>query len=138
MPITEQQIEDSGAPIAFERPGRASVRIGPCEAMAWQEDVIPLDGRHYVCAGRIRFRNGTELRAQFEINTHTFDYLDYAHCFINGTWYEVNEPELYKVLGLTQDEARPFTWWTDIPLEGEPGPHAENWLNNVAWGEGSA
>ena len=129
MPITEEDIEASAAPIAYARPGTARVLVGPCTSQSWTGEVILLDGRHYVCAGRVTFADGTETRAQIHVRTHEFEFLEGADCYVAGAWYDVNEPELYVALGIDREAARPFTWATDVPLDGEPGPHSEEWFD---------
>ena len=75
MPLRLKDIEQYGAPISFEAEGTASVRCGPCSSAPLNVNRIPLDGRRYICAGKIILKTGITLKANFEINTHTFDFL---------------------------------------------------------------
>ena len=70
--------------------------------------------------------------ANFEINTHTFDFLerDTVRVFIKKeqAWYSMEEQELYDILGLTKEEALPYTWLPDRPLSyHEKGPYPMKW-----------
>ena len=108
------------------------VRVGPCSASTWRENKIPLDGRHYICAGIIILKNGIKLRANFEISTHTFDFLDRDSVTVYNenerTWYYMNEQQLYDVLGVTKEEVLPYRWLTDMPLDyHEKGPYPMKW-----------
>ena len=128
MPLRLKFIEESGVPISFQKPGQIDVRVGPCSAKSWNEEKIPLDGRIYICAGTVILKNGRRLQANFEINTHTFDFLnrDSVKIFIEKeqAWYYFNEPELFKILGVTEVEALPYTWMPDRPLAySKQGPY---------------
>ena len=76
MPLRLADIERYGAPISFLNKGEVHVRVGPCSSSVLGSPKIPLDGRHYVCAGTIILKNGARLQANFEINTNTFDFLE--------------------------------------------------------------
>ena len=135
MPIRLADIEKYGAPISFNEKGLIEVRVGPGSARALQEKKIPLDGRHYICAGTIILKNGRNLPANFEINTHTFDFLerDTVKVFIEKerAWYYMKEQELYDILGLTKDEALPYHWLPDRPLDyNDKGPYPMKWPND--------
>ncbi|MHA4847639.1 hypothetical protein ACX0G7_25965 [Flavitalea antarctica] len=130
MPLRLKDIEAYGAPISFLQPGKADVRVGPCSASPWSKKKIPLDGRHYVCAGVIILKNGVKLRSNFEINTHTFDFLERrtVKCFIDDAWYYMDEPELYEKLGIDMEGALPYKWLPDIPLDySDVGPYPMKW-----------
>ena len=103
MPSRLDDIERTGAPISFLKKGEAEVRTGPCSAQSFKEKRIVLDGRHYVCAGTVILKNGMKLRANFEINTHTFDFLerDSVQIYIEKerAWYYIKEQALYDLLG---------------------------------------
>jgi hypothetical protein len=135
MPIRLDDITKYGAPISFLKEGEVLVRVGPCSAKSFQEKKIPLDGRHYCCSGTVIFKNGVKLRANFEINTHTFDFLDResVHVFINAerAWYSLDEDKLYDILLISKDQALPFTWIPDIPLDYHvQGPYPMNFYSN--------
>jgi len=117
MPYTEDELDEHR--IWFDGPGHAHVLVGPCSASPWAGTKIPLDGRHYCCAGKIILKNGQELFASLPIRTHTFDFLEReeVHCKLGELWYGMDEPWLYERLGLTREEALPYTWLPDIPLD---------------------
>ena len=121
MPLRLKDIEQNDAPISFLKRGEVRVRVGPCSANFWFENKIPLDGRHYICAGTIILKNGMKLLANFEINTHTFDFLerDTVQIYIDQekAWYSMDEDELYEILGTTKEEALPYTWLPDKSLD---------------------
>lgn len=132
MPLRLKDIEQDGVPISFEIKGEVTVRTGPCSGSLLKDDKIPLDGRHYVCAGTIILKNGTELQANFEINTHTFDFLerDTVRIYIDRekAWYTMKEDELYEILGVSKEDALPYTWLPDKPLNySDQGPYPMNW-----------
>jgi len=135
MPLRIKDIEQYGAPISFEGKGKVTVRIGPCSGTNLKANKIPLDGRHYICAGTIILKNGMKLQANFEINTHTFDFLerDTVKIYIDSekAWYFMNEDELYKILGVSREDAFPYTWEPDKPLDYHiPGPYPMNFYDN--------
>lgn len=132
MPFRLADIERYGAPISFLNKGEVQVLVGPCSSSVLRSHKIPLDGRHYICAGIIILKNGMKLQANFEINTHTFDFLerDSVKTYIEKerAWYYLDEQELYDILGLTRDEALPYTWLPDRPLDyHNPGPYPIKW-----------
>ncbi len=132
MPLRLEDIERNSAPISFLEKGKVDVRVGPCSATVWGGKKIPLDGRHYICAGIVILNNGVKLRANFEINTHTFDFLERDTVIIyideEKAWYFMNEEELYYKLGVTKDEVFPYKWLPDRPLDyHEPGPYPMKW-----------
>jgi hypothetical protein len=124
MPYTEDQLEEYR--IWFDGPGHAHVFVGPCSASPWIGKKIPLDGRRYHCAGKIILKNGRELFANLPIRTDTFDFLvrEEVYCQLGNKWYGLDEPELFAALGLTREQALPYTWLPDIPLDyHKPGPY---------------
>ena len=127
MPLRVKDIEKYGAPIRFLNKSEVDVRVGPCSSSLWNRN-IPLDGRYYICSGTVILKNGLELRANFEINTHTFDFLekDTVKIYIEKeeAWYYMKEPELYELIGVNKDDALPYKWLPDQPLEYfDPGPY---------------
>lgn len=132
MPLRLKDIEQSDFPIRFEDRGEVTVRTGPCNGSKLQTDKIPLDGRHYICAGSIILKNGKSLRANFDINTHTFDFLerDTVQIYIEQekAWYYMNEDELFEILGVSKEDALPYTWLPDKPLDySDHGPYPMNY-----------
>ena len=135
MPLKLKDIEQYGAPISFQTKGTAMVRVGPCSASTLQSNKIPMDGRHYVCAGRVILKNGAILQANFEINTHTFDFLERDSVIVyvdrEKAWYYTSEQELYDILGLKKEDALPYKWLPDIPLDyHDKGPYPMTWPDN--------
>jgi hypothetical protein len=130
MPRTEQDIEKLDGVWVPMSPGEVRVNAGQHAAMIWREPIIPLDGRQFNCAGRIILRSGQELPANFSILTHLCFLLDQSStiCRIGTTWYGVNEPELYETLGITREQALPFHWLPDRPLDCEDqDPYRMDW-----------
>lgn len=132
MPLRIKDLEDYGAPIRFEAEGCVTVLTGPCSGSALRNAKIPLDGRHYVCAGQVILKNGMALRANFEINTHTFDFLvrDSVRVFIAEAqaWYSMDEPELFDLIGVKKEDALPYRWNPDVPLDySVQGPYPMHW-----------
>lgn len=87
---------------------------------------IPLDGRKYLCDGKVIFKNGFELRAKFRLDTTGPQFLkkEFLICYYNGLWYGYDEPALFKATGLRGEEALPLKWVADIPLDYHlPGPY---------------
>lgn len=121
MPIRQADINRYGAPIYFEREGQITVRTGPSSGRTLDAKKIPLDGRRYICAGKIILKSGLKLRANFEIRTDTFDFLDRdtvrVHIKDEDAWYKIDEPELWTVLEKEMDEELPYTWLPDKPLD---------------------
>ena len=117
MPFTRKDLEN--LPISFEGKNEASVLVGPCSAKSWNENKIPLDGRHYICGGVVILKNGTELRASLALQTHTFDFLelDGVYVLYNDTWYKWDEKELLLALNEKSEKIYPFTWLPDKPLD---------------------
>jgi hypothetical protein len=123
MPIPERDALDL---IGDPAPGLVKVLVGPCSAMLFKGKKIPLDGRKYVCDGRIFFRNGTDARAKFRVDTTGFDLLELESLLIfhDGLWYHWYEEELLQALQMSKDEAIPFTWLPDRPLDySKQGPY---------------
>jgi len=132
MPLRLEDMDRYGAPISFLKKGEIMVRVGPCSATFLNEPKIPMDGRYYICSGTIILKNGTKLMANFEINTHTFDFLERESVKIyidkEKAWYYFDEQELFNILGITHTEALPYTWLPDRPLNySEQGPYPMKW-----------
>ena len=135
MPIRIDDIEKYGAPITFLEKGKVQVRNGPNLATFLKEDIIPLDGRFYCCAGTIILRNGITLRANFEINTHTFDFLerDTVRVYIDKerAWYSLDEQGLFEIFEIKKEDALPYKWLPDKPLNYyKQGPYAMNFYTD--------
>jgi hypothetical protein len=135
MPIREIDIWDKfDGRICFEGPNEVTVMVGPCSGLLLNDAKIPMDGRHYKCGGVIILRNGRHLRASLSLRTHTFDFLEReaVWCKIQDTWYKTEEPEFLQALGLSHDDAFPYTWLPDRPLAyHEKGPYAMNWYDEA-------
>jgi hypothetical protein len=134
MPFTKQDLDLY--PIRFEKQNGVTAIIGPCTGQTWTGEKIPLDGRHYECGGSLILKNGETVRASFRINTSGFDFLERNSVYVpvDDTWYSWDELELLKKLGLTRDEAFPFFWQTDRPLDyHNKGPYPMRWPDNKDW-----
>jgi hypothetical protein len=132
MPLRLADIEKYGAPISFLNMGEVEVRVGPYSAKFLDDLRIPLDGRHYICSGTIILKNGMKLRANFEIHTHTIDFLERESVKIyidkEKAWYYVHEQELYDILGVSKEQVLPYRWLPDKPLDyHDPGPYPMQW-----------
>lgn len=126
MAFYEKDIEKHDAPISFLNENEVMVLCGPCSAKFFKKNKIPLDGRHYLCSGIIRFNNGLTLRANFEINTHTFDLLekDSVIVFVESekAWFYITDKKLTSVLMIKEDEIFPFEWIPDRLLDYHQNP----------------
>lgn len=92
--------------------------VGLCSKTSWLESRISLDGMRYSCGGKILLKNGITLRASLQLQTHTFGFLERAYCYLDEIWYSLDEPELLRKLGISSsDDAFPFKWSTDIPID---------------------
>ena len=99
-------------------------------SMIWRETRIPLDGRTYICAGEVTLRGGQKLPANFRVQTDLCFLLDQESviCRIETSWYRMHEPELYNALGIPKDQALPYYWRPDRPLDCEKkGPYRMDW-----------
>ena len=135
MPISENDILESGYPLSFRKAGECEVLVGPCSVTSWDGKTIPLDGRHYICSGTVFLKNGKELFANLHIQTHHFDFLerDGVWVRVGDLWYGFDEPELFAALGVSREEALPYTWLPDPPLDYyEKGPYPMQWPETSA------
>ena len=127
MVLNVRDAERHGYPLSFLDPGQVHVRCGPNSVTGLDADRIPLDGRHYVCAGEVILQDGRRLRANFEVATHTFAFLqrDSLKCTLDGEdWYGLDDPAFLKLLGLKKKDVAVFDWQSDRPLNyHEPGPY---------------
>lgn len=115
----------------FNKPGECSVRVGPCSSAAFRQRKIPLDGRHYLCGGKVIFKNGIELSATIEIRTHTFDFLVSAWCDFGDCYWQAQDPELHSAMGVSTEDALPFTWLPDPPLDySNAGPYPQSFYGH--------
>jgi hypothetical protein len=134
MPFTKKDLEE--VPIYFEKENEVSVNVGACSAFIWKKKKIPLDGRHYTCGGILILKNGQKVRASFRIDTTGFDFLerDSVYVNINEVWYGWDEPELLEKLGLKEEEAFPFYYQTDRPIDYQNnGPFPMCWPDINDW-----
>lgn len=125
-------LEKSDAPISFLKKGEVKVRVAPSSVSFLYDEKIPLDGRRYICAGTIILKNDIRISANFEIKTYTFDFLvqDSVYVFVEKqqTWYSIDEQELYTKLNISQEEALPYQWLPDRPLDYyKSGPYPMKW-----------
>jgi len=132
MSFNLKDLEKSDAPVSFLKKGEVKVRIGPSSATFLYDQKIPLDGRRYICAGTIILKNDIVMPANFEIKTYTFDFLVHDSVFVfvekEQAWYSIDEQELYIKLGVSKEEAIPYQWLPDRPLDYyKSGPYPMKW-----------
>lgn len=135
MGLSQKALNEEGVPIVFNRRREISVRVGPCTARPLLEKKIPLDGRHYICGGELILNNGRRVRAHFEIHTHDFDFLERSSvwCTLDGDmWYQIDDREFHRLLGLRKSEIFPYRWRPGIPLDYyKRGPYPMKWPEKV-------
>jgi hypothetical protein len=70
---------------------------------------------------------GTRIPTQFTINTKKPTLVvGVGPWYIHGRWYSSFEPEALNLLGVSPDEARPFTWTPNVPIQTiEEPPYLE-------------
>jgi hypothetical protein len=128
MPFFLEDIKKYGAPIYFLKENEVRALCGPCTSEKLNKKKIPLDGRHYECAGLVHLNNGLTLRANFQINTHTFNFLEIDSVIVfiesKNAWYYLKDDELCDVLKISKEDIFPFEWMPDIPLDYiKPAPY---------------
>ncbi len=88
---------------------------------------IPYDYRSYMLCGYTILPGGLKVPTQFEIDTRSptlLAHLGWWH--IGDIWYRPFEPEALRVLGVSPDETRPFSWISNVPIETvEEPPYRE-------------
>ena len=121
MPIPKETAYDK---IGDPSPGKVLVfvdRFGG--AMHFPDAPIPLNGRKYRCDGVVIFKNGTRIRAKFNLIASNEEIvIDNAICFYNGLWYGNDEDDLFKELQTNKDDAAPMMCLPDRNLSGLQGP----------------
>lgn len=110
---------DLGPHTSFRKENEVVACVGPFSGQFWKGAKIPLDGRKYDCGGTVFLKNGQKLRASFTVDTTTFDFLnkDSVYICIDKLWFKWDEPEFLEKLNLKKEEAFPFTWTPDRPLD---------------------
>ncbi|MEQ8878880.1 MAG: hypothetical protein RLQ12_04565 [Cyclobacteriaceae bacterium] len=129
MPHNEREIAESGVPISFKRKNHVTVRTSKFGGTSFNEPRIPIDSRIYICAGQIHFKDGTVMRANFEIIPTNKPILDESTVKVNidQDWYWLDEQELYEKLDKIRNNLFPFKWTSDRPLDLElRGPYDVN------------
>ena len=121
MPIPKEIADDK---IGEPSPGGVWVfvnRFGG--AKYFPHATIPLDGRKYRCDGLVIFKNGTRIRAKFNLIASNEEIvIDNVICFYNGLWYGNDEDDLFKELQTNKDDAVPMMCLPDRSLSGLQGP----------------
>jgi hypothetical protein len=78
---------------------------------------IPFDNRSYILYGSTMLPGGTRIATRFEIDTRKPTLLvGQGLWYIQETWYRAFEPEALDLLGVSSDEARPFSWTPNVPI----------------------
>jgi hypothetical protein len=111
-------------------PGSRQVRVNSesvLGSVGFDGASIPFDYRSYVLYGETILPGGTRVLTRFDIDTRKPALLvDEGNWYIQGTWYDAFEPEALELLGVSPDEARPFSWTLNVPIETiEEPPYLE-------------
>lgn len=126
MPILKKDIDEYGLPISFPVKKEVNVFVGPCTTQSWTKKKIPLDGRHYRCAGIIICNNGDSFEVSFDIRTHIFDFLDKESVYVQleDGYYSLDEDLFLEKTGLAKEDIYPYKWMPNVPLDyHEKGPY---------------
>ena len=89
---------------------------------------IPLDGRTYIFYGYTIFPCGIRVASDFEIDTKCPTLLPKTARLwhIDGTWYMSFHADALAVLGISPENARPFSWVPNVPIQTvEQPPYLE-------------
>ena len=121
MPIPKDIADDR---IGKPSPGDVQVFVDQYGgAKYFGDETIPLDGRKYQCDGLVIFKNGTKLRAKFNlIASKEQIVIDNVICFYHDLWYRNDEDDLFKALRIMKEEALPMMCLPDRNLSGRQGP----------------
>jgi hypothetical protein len=126
MPISSSIVEQF---LGHPEPGCRTVLVrtdGTGGARHFDGISIPLDGRTYIAHGTTLLANGVTVRSRFEIDTSRSSPLSGSLWYIDGKWYVPFEPAALEVLGVSREEASPFSWMTNVRLRSlEDPPYRE-------------
>ncbi len=88
---------------------------------------IPFDYRSYIFYGYTILPGGMKVATRFEIDTRSPTLLVGSGLWhIAGIWYSPFEPEALRLLGVSPEETRPFSWISNVPIEtAEEPPYRE-------------
>jgi hypothetical protein len=104
----------------------AWVRTGvPGRARRFDGLAIPLDGRAYIVHGTTFLASGQHVQSRFELDTSRPDPLADSLWHIDDRWYVPFEPAALERLGVSEREARPFRWMTNVRLRSLESPPYE-------------
>jgi hypothetical protein len=79
---------------------------------------IPMDYRSYIFYGHTILARGIKVATKFEIDTRSPTLLaGLGTWHIGGIWYYPFEPEALALLGVLPENARPFSWTSNVPIE---------------------
>ncbi len=88
---------------------------------------IAIDYRSYIFYGHTILACGVTVPTRFEIDTRSPTLLiGLGTWHLAATWYRPFEPEALKVLDVAPEEARPFSWRSNVPIQTiEEPPYRE-------------
>jgi hypothetical protein len=89
--------------------------------------VIPCDNRSYILYGYTILADGRRIPSQFEIDTRKPTLLVGEGLWhIDGTWHMSFDPAVLKAMNVAPEEARPFRWIPNVPIQTvEQPPYLE-------------
>jgi hypothetical protein len=119
MPIPLEVVDQF---LGHPDPGSTEVKVRSIEnrlgAGPFRGPSIPIDGRSYILYGYTILPAGVRIPTRFEIDTRKPTLLvGEGKWHIAGTWYWPFEPEALQVLGVSPEEARPFAWLPNVPIQ---------------------
>jgi hypothetical protein len=89
----------------------------------FQGPSIPFNQSTYILYGYTLLPNGTQVPTQFTIDTRKPSLLvGVPYWQIDGKWHFGFVPDSLKLLGLTLEEATPFHWTSNVPIETIENP----------------
>jgi hypothetical protein len=102
-------------------PGSTDVRVSGefRRGFGWfKGPSIPMDYRSYIFYGHTILARGIKVATKFEIDTRSPTLLaGLGTWHLGGIWYSPFEPEALALLGVLPENARPFSWTSNVPIE---------------------
>lgn len=89
------------------------------DAIVLSPSIVAQDSGVYWIAGKTLAKSGLDVDSVFRIDTNSGSPPISVYWWVNGEWYQHDDGDALRALGITNPEMFPAEWRLDVPVAGD-------------------